>query len=132
MVVDPDEVVKTFTPAMTHVVYQWCSGVTFGELCKLTDIFEGAAGSALVAYPLLIHHRTDAVVSLSKTVDISVPHLIIYYHLVPLFLWKFCAVVQVQSFVVFVDLRSFSVNCRWRPSPSGTPNSKTSSSRVLR
>jgi len=39
--VDKDEYVAQFKPAMMDVVYAWCKGAKFSEICKMTDIFEG-------------------------------------------------------------------------------------------
>lgn len=42
MEIDVDEYVDTFKPAMMDVVYAWTTGASFGEICKMTDIFEGS------------------------------------------------------------------------------------------
>ena len=36
-----DEYVEQFKPFMMDVVAAWCKGVTFLEVCKMTDLFEG-------------------------------------------------------------------------------------------
>lgn len=36
-----DEYVEQFKPFMMDVVSAWCKGVTFLEVCKMTDLFEG-------------------------------------------------------------------------------------------
>ena len=41
MDIDIDEYVDGFKPQMMDVVYAWCTGATFAEICKMTDIFEG-------------------------------------------------------------------------------------------
>lgn len=36
-----DDYVNQFKPFLMDVVYAWCNGASFLELCKMTDIFEG-------------------------------------------------------------------------------------------
>jgi ATP-dependent RNA helicase DOB1 len=38
---DVDEYVSKFKPFMMDVVFEWCKGATFSEICKMTDLFEG-------------------------------------------------------------------------------------------
>jgi len=40
--IDPEEYVNQFQPQMMDVVFQWCKGAKFAEICKMTDIFEGS------------------------------------------------------------------------------------------
>jgi ATP-dependent RNA helicase DOB1 len=40
--VDVDDYVSKFKPFMMDVVYEWCKGATFSQICKMTDLFEGA------------------------------------------------------------------------------------------
>ncbi|KAL7304922.1 hypothetical protein TKK_0002720 [Trichogramma kaykai] len=39
---DEDAYVERFKPYLMDVVYSWCNGATFLEICKMTDIFEGS------------------------------------------------------------------------------------------
>jgi superfamily II RNA helicase len=39
--IDEEEYVTSFKPNMMDVVHAWCSGASFFEICKMTDIFEG-------------------------------------------------------------------------------------------
>ncbi|XP_065174077.1 exosome RNA helicase MTR4 [Atheta coriaria] len=39
---DEDKYVERFKPAMMDVVFAWCNGSAFCELCKMTDVFEGS------------------------------------------------------------------------------------------
>ena len=39
--IDEEQYVQKFKPYMMDVVYSWCSGSSFLEICKMTDIFEG-------------------------------------------------------------------------------------------
>lgn len=38
---DEDNYVERFKPFMMDVVYAWCKGASFLQICKMTDIFEG-------------------------------------------------------------------------------------------
>lgn len=38
---DEDSYVEKFKPFLMDVVYSWCKGATFLQICKMTDIFEG-------------------------------------------------------------------------------------------
>ena len=38
---EEDSYVEQFKPFMMDVVAAWCRGATFGDICKMTDIFEG-------------------------------------------------------------------------------------------
>eukprot|EP00871_Galdieria_phlegrea_P005458 jgi/Galph1/5913/GphlegSOOS_G4559.1 len=40
--IDVDEYVQSFDPSMMNVVYVWCKGSNFAEICKMTNIFEGS------------------------------------------------------------------------------------------
>ncbi|EME28318.1 Superkiller viralicidic activity 2-like 2 [Galdieria sulphuraria] len=40
--IDVDEYVQSFDPSMMNVVYAWCRGAIFAEICKMTHIFEGS------------------------------------------------------------------------------------------
>lgn len=39
--IDIEEYVARFQPQLMEVVYAWCKGAKFSEVCKLTDVFEG-------------------------------------------------------------------------------------------
>lgn len=39
---DEDTYVERFKPSLMDVVFAWCNGATFSDLCKMTDIFEGS------------------------------------------------------------------------------------------
>ncbi|EFN51423.1 hypothetical protein CHLNCDRAFT_28067, partial [Chlorella variabilis] len=40
--VDADEYVESFRPSLMDVIYGWSKGASFGEVCGMTDIFEGS------------------------------------------------------------------------------------------
>lgn len=39
---DEDKYVEGFKPYLMDVVFAWCNGATFSDLCKMTEIFEGS------------------------------------------------------------------------------------------
>jgi ATP-dependent RNA helicase DOB1 len=41
LALDVDEYVAGFQSSLMDVVYAWCGGASFSEVCKLTDVFEG-------------------------------------------------------------------------------------------
>lgn len=42
IVLDEEEYVGQFHTDMVNAMFQWAEGAKFGEICKLTDIFEGS------------------------------------------------------------------------------------------
>lgn len=40
--IDVDEYVESFSPHAMRVVYHWCKGLSFSEVCGLSDLFEGS------------------------------------------------------------------------------------------
>jgi len=40
--IDVEEYVQSFSPYLMEVVYSWCKGAKFSEICSMTDIFEGS------------------------------------------------------------------------------------------
>eukprot|EP00794_Sanderia_malayensis_P007825 gene7825-8674_t len=42
MDVDPENYVEKFKPSLMDVVYNWCNGASFAQICKMTDVFEGS------------------------------------------------------------------------------------------
>lgn len=40
--IDKESYLNTFNPQLIDVAYQWCQGATFGEICKMTDCYEGS------------------------------------------------------------------------------------------
>lgn len=38
---EEDEYVEQFKPYMMDIVAAWCKGCSFGDVCKMTDLFEG-------------------------------------------------------------------------------------------
>eukprot|EP00112_Aurelia_sp_Birch-Aquarium-sp1_P005103 Seg158.5 transcript_id=Seg158.5/GoldUCD/mRNA.D3Y31 product="Exosome RNA helicase MTR4" protein_id=Seg158.5/GoldUCD/D3Y31 len=42
MTIDPEDYVEKFKPSLMDVVYSWCNGSSFAQICKMTDVFEGS------------------------------------------------------------------------------------------
>merc|ERR1712071_297782 len=40
--IEEDDYVEQFKPFMMDIVAAWCKGASFGEVCKMTDLFEGS------------------------------------------------------------------------------------------
>lgn len=41
LTIDVDDYVARFQPQLMEVVYAWCKGAKFSEVCKMTEVFEG-------------------------------------------------------------------------------------------
>jgi len=41
---DEEAYVESFRPHLMDVVHTWCKGATFGQICQMTDVFEGITG----------------------------------------------------------------------------------------
>ena len=41
MNMDAEAYVEKFKPSLMDVVYTWCNGASFAQICKMTDVFEG-------------------------------------------------------------------------------------------
>ena len=39
--IDEELYVQKFKPFMMDIVFEWCKGASFLQICKMTDIFEG-------------------------------------------------------------------------------------------
>jgi superfamily II RNA helicase len=48
-----EDYVEKFKPHMMDIVYAWCKGAKFADICKMTNIFEG------IYSPLPTPHTTD-------------------------------------------------------------------------
>lgn len=40
--INEEEYVQLFRPELMDVVYAWCQGAKFSQICKMTDVFEGS------------------------------------------------------------------------------------------
>ena len=39
--IDEEQYVQKFKPYMMDIVFEWCKGASFMQICKMTDLFEG-------------------------------------------------------------------------------------------
>ncbi|ORX48488.1 antiviral helicase [Hesseltinella vesiculosa] len=39
---DEEQYLQKFKPELMQVVYAWCQGATFAQICKMTDVYEGS------------------------------------------------------------------------------------------
>lgn len=42
MNIDEEEYVQKFNPGLMDVVYAWCEGAKFHEICKMVNVYEGS------------------------------------------------------------------------------------------
>lgn len=40
--IDSEAYVNGFSPTLIEVAYSWCKGASFGDICKMTDCYEGS------------------------------------------------------------------------------------------
>jgi len=58
--IDVEEYVKKFKPDLMDVVYAWCQGATFAEICTMTDVFEGSIIRAMRRLEELLRQLVSA------------------------------------------------------------------------
>ncbi|GMF06880.1 unnamed protein product [[Candida] boidinii] len=51
-----------------EVVYSWCKGATFTQICKMTDVYEGSLIRTFRRLEELIKQMIDAAKSIGNTV----------------------------------------------------------------
>ncbi len=57
---DKDEYVKHFSPELMELVYKWCQGAKFKEICEMaTDIYEGTIIRGFRRLDELLSQLTD-------------------------------------------------------------------------
>lgn len=65
--IDEEEYVKSFTPQLMDMVYAWCNGAKFSQICKMTDIFEGSIIRAIRRLEELLRQMCVAAKSIGNT-----------------------------------------------------------------
>ena len=60
LTVDEEEYVESFRAEMIDIVYSWCEGAKFAQICKMTDIFEGSIIRALRRLEELLRQMVSA------------------------------------------------------------------------
>ncbi|XP_037075911.1 exosome RNA helicase MTR4-like [Pollicipes pollicipes] len=64
---DEEQYVGQFKPAMMDVVNAWCQGSSFGELCKMTDAFEGSIIRCMRRLEELLRQMVQAAKGIGNT-----------------------------------------------------------------
>ena len=62
-----DDYINTFKPDMMEITYQWCNGANFGEICKMTEIYEGTIIRCFRRLDELIKEMVDAAKIIGNT-----------------------------------------------------------------
>lgn len=62
--VEEDSYVERLRPTLMDVVFSWCNGSSFSDLCKLTDVFEGSIVRCMRRLEELLRQMVQA----SKTI----------------------------------------------------------------
>ncbi|XP_071953864.1 exosome RNA helicase MTR4-like [Antedon mediterranea] len=65
--VDEEEYVESFKPFLMDVVYEWCKGATFSQLCQMTDVFEGSIIRAMRRLEELMRQMCQAAKAIGNT-----------------------------------------------------------------
>ncbi|OWB58419.1 hypothetical protein B5S28_g4449 [[Candida] boidinii] len=60
--------VESFRSELMEVVYSWCKGATFTQICKMTDVYEGSLIRTFRRLEELIKQMIDAAKSIGNTV----------------------------------------------------------------
>ncbi len=55
-----DEYVEQFSPGLVDIVYDWCHGAKFADLCRMTDAYEGSIIRAMHRLEELLRQLVDA------------------------------------------------------------------------
>eukprot|EP00795_Rhopilema_esculentum_P004965 gene4965-21311_t len=67
MDIDADRYVDKFKPSLMDVVYSWCKGASFGEICKMTDVFEGSIIRCMRRLEELLRQMCQAAKAIGNT-----------------------------------------------------------------
>ena len=110
--IDEELYVQKFKPFMMDIVFEWCKGASFLQLCKMTDIFEGnfkdfflprACRSAVLEVDKLLLLLVDM-----NFFPIFVTCFVIFVNFVIFCQFcHFCHFSQSQFFVIFVTFCHF-------------------------
>merc|ERR1712113_810314 len=65
--IDEELYVQKFKPYMMDIVYEWCKGATFMQLCKMTDIFEGSIIRSMRRLEELLRQMIQAAKNIGNT-----------------------------------------------------------------
>lgn len=64
---DVDDYVSKFKPFMMDVVYEWCKGASFSNICKMTDLFEGSIIRSMRRLEELLRQMVQAAKNIGNT-----------------------------------------------------------------
>ncbi|KAI9008179.1 rRNA-processing arch domain-containing protein [Gaertneriomyces semiglobifer] len=64
---DEEEYVQSFRPELMDVVYAWCQGAKFSQICKMTDVFEGSIIRCMRRLEELLRQMVAAAKSIGNT-----------------------------------------------------------------
>ncbi|KAI8093214.1 rRNA-processing arch domain-containing protein [Halteromyces radiatus] len=67
MNLDEDEYVTKFKPELMDVVYAWCQGAKFSQICKMTDVYEGSLIRIFRRLEELLRQMASAAKSIGNT-----------------------------------------------------------------
>ena len=67
MPLDEQTYVDSFKPDMMDIVYAWCQGAKFNQICKMTDIFEGSIIRSMRRLEELLRQLVAAAKSIGNT-----------------------------------------------------------------
>lgn len=64
---DEDKYVEKFKPYLMDVVYAWCKGANFSQICKLTQIYEGSIIRCMRRLEEILRQLTQAAKNIGNT-----------------------------------------------------------------
>jgi len=64
---EEDDYVEQFKPFMMDIVAAWCRGASFGDICKMTDLFEGSIIRCMRRLEELLRQMVQASKSIGNT-----------------------------------------------------------------
>jgi len=65
--IDEGDYLAKFKPSMMDVVYEWCKGASFCDLCKITDLFEGSIIRSMRRLEELLRQMVQAAKNIGNT-----------------------------------------------------------------
>jgi len=65
--IDVEDYVKKFKPDLIDVVFAWCQGASFAEICTMTDVFEGSIIRAMRRLEELLRQLVAAAKAIGNT-----------------------------------------------------------------
>jgi len=65
--IDEEKYISKFKPFMMDVVFEWCKGASFSDLCKITDLFEGSIIRSMRRLEELLRQMVQAAKNIGNT-----------------------------------------------------------------